>query len=160
MKLYFYFNCRSPFPSYHGSGGRIRPPLLTLPNAGGYIRPSVPLKKIKNNEDMNLLNNNNKTNGNYSSSPTTTLTADDVNLVSYEPLDPNELHRVRVDASADPTLIENTSSKDIAMILVPIAAVCALLFGFGMGAWSLKGKLCRTNEKSKENTVRITKIYY
>ncbi|KAK0161398.1 hypothetical protein PV327_009872 [Microctonus hyperodae] len=150
-------NTRSPFPSYHGSGGRIRPPLLTLPNAGGYIRPSVPLKKIKSNEDSILLNNN-RTNGNFSSSPNTTLTADDVNLVSYEPLDPNELHRVRIDASADPTLIDNSSSKDIAMILVPVAAVCALLFGFGMGAWSLKGKLCRTDKKSKENTKKQTSV--
>lgn len=47
---------------------------------------------------------------------------------------------------------EAPPSQDIAMTLVPVTAVCILVVGLGMGAWSLRSKFCGSR-KSKEDTV-------
>ncbi|XP_015520313.2 tyrosine kinase receptor Cad96Ca isoform X1 [Neodiprion virginianus] len=44
---------------------------------------------------------------------------------------------------------EQNGPQDLAMTIVPVAAVCALVLGLGMGAWSLRHKFC-SSKKSKE----------
>ncbi|KOX68855.1 Tyrosine kinase receptor Cad96Ca, partial [Melipona quadrifasciata] len=70
--------------------------------------------------------------------------------VPQQPTEENEVEGPALSSKIAPA--EAPPSQDIAITLVPVTAVCVLLVGLGMGAWSLRNKFCR-NRKSKEDTV-------
>ncbi|XP_012266397.1 tyrosine kinase receptor Cad96Ca isoform X2 [Athalia rosae] len=140
-------NTRSPFSSQHGSGGRIRPPLVGLPILQNYPRPPPPPPHIPSNS-------------NPPRPPTTILKPEtpepemtevpSSTAATKEDVETNEIAvQTRTALGANVTPSEPSPTQDIAMTIVPAAAVCALVLGLGLGAWSLRHKFCG-NRKAKE----------
>lgn len=140
--IYFYFFIRLPFPSQHGSGGRIRPPLLTLPNASNYPRPPLP---IPNTEKTTKLRpeGNNKANADVQGLTVSSI----VNLV-----DNNSDRSKKGGAELSE---ESRPSKDFTMTFVPIAAIFVLVLALAMGVWSMRRRFCRDGKKTKQDTVSL-----
>lgn len=69
---------------------------------------------------------------------------------SQDLIDSNEIEAATLSSKVAPE--EALPSHEITMTLIPITAVCALVLGLGMGAWSLRSKICGS-KKSKEDTV-------
>ncbi|XP_071870725.1 tyrosine kinase receptor Cad96Ca [Bombus fervidus] len=69
--------------------------------------------------------------------------------VPQQPMEENEVEGPPLSSKIAPA--EAPPSQDIAITLIPVMAVCVLVVGLGMGAWSLRNKFCR-NRKSKEDT--------
>ncbi|XP_012283443.1 tyrosine kinase receptor Cad96Ca [Orussus abietinus] len=135
---------RSPFPNQHGSGGRIRPPLLGLPNLQSYPRPPAPEPPPSSPSD--------------SRQKTTKLQPErdkegDLNSATSTEVNPEETADNEIGGPPLSSKVAPTAppSQDVAMILVPVAAVCALVLGSAMGVWSLRNKFCG-HRKTKEHT--------
>lgn len=149
--LFRFFLDRSPFPGQHGSAGRIRPPLLGLPSLQSYPRPGLTHQSVIPSPPMAVPQNVPKTtklqpeeSKQVGGDPGTTG-------VPQQPTEENEVEGPPLSSKIAPA--EAPPSQDIAITLVPVTAVCVLVVGLGMGAWSLRNKYCG-NRKTKEDTVR------
>ncbi|XP_043282450.1 tyrosine kinase receptor Cad96Ca [Venturia canescens] len=137
---------RSPFPSQHGSGGRIHPPLIGLPNLPSYpmVHPPMVSSPVGNGQKTTKL---------QPESPrpefeTTRRTTTTKGLPEESP-EANEVEGTALTSKISPS--QAPPSQDMAITLVPVAAVCVLLLGFGLGVWSIRNKFC-TARKCKEDT--------
>ncbi|RLU21254.1 hypothetical protein DMN91_005627 [Ooceraea biroi] len=134
---------RTPFPNQHGSGGRIRPPLLGLSNLPNFPSPLPPLPpKQYHPETTKLELERTKVKETDSGSGT-------VNSVTEENVQVNEVESPALSSKVAPSAAQ--PSQDMAMTVVPVAAGCALIVGLGMGIWSLRNKFCGSR-KSKADT--------
>lgn len=153
--FYFPFFCflrtRTPFPNQHGSGGRIRPPLLPLHNLPNYQRPSIPHQPVINQPSSSTVDSK-TTKLQPSEGGKTAREENREKLPKYSQdlIDSNEIEAATLSSKVAPE--EALPSHEITMTLIPITAVCALVLGLGMGAWSLRSKICGS-KKSKEDTV-------
>ncbi|XP_066600812.1 tyrosine kinase receptor Cad96Ca [Prorops nasuta] len=141
---------RTPFPGQHGSGGRIRPPLLGLPNLQSYPRPSIP-HQVSSSPSL-LPSTGRKTTKLQPEESKPEILREQVARSSStkEPeVETNEVEGPAPSSKVAPA--EAPPSQDIAITLVPITAVCVLLLGLGMGLWSLRNRFC-TNRKTKSDT--------
>ncbi|XP_035728802.1 tyrosine kinase receptor Cad96Ca-like [Vespa mandarinia] len=140
----------TPFPNQHGSGGRIRPPLLPLHNLPNYQRPSIPHQPVINQPSSSTVDS--KTTKLQPSEGGKTAREDNSEKLpkySQDLIDSNEIEAATLSSKVAPE--EALPSHEITMTLIPITAVCALVLGLGMGAWSLRSKICGS-KKSKEDT--------
>ncbi|XP_067216077.1 tyrosine kinase receptor Cad96Ca [Linepithema humile] len=136
---------RTPFPSQHGSGGRIRPPLLGLPNLPNFPSPLPPLppkQYYPETTKLELERTKPKENDNNVGTGT-------VSTATEESVHVNEVEGPALSSKVAPSAVP--PSQDMAMTLVPVAAGCALIVGLGMGAWSLRNRFC-SSRKSKADT--------
>ncbi|KAG7198915.1 hypothetical protein KM043_015732 [Ampulex compressa] len=140
---------RTPFPSRHPSGGRIRPPILGYPNLPSYSMPGITHPSPLPSPPVAVPPGRPKT---------TKLRPEEIeqngsqvgNGVSTEKFpDGNEVEGPALSSKVAPS--EVAPSQDIAMTLVPVTAVCVLVVGIIMGVWSLRNKFCG-QRKSKEET--------
>lgn len=140
---------RIPYPNQHGSGGRIRPPFLGLPNLPTFPSPLPPLPpKQYHPETTKLELERTKPKENDNSVGGDTVST--VNAVTEENVQINEVEGPALSSKVAPSAAP--PSQDMAMTLVPVAAGCALIVGLGMGIWSLRNRFC-DSRKSKTNTV-------
>lgn len=144
---------RSPFQP--GSGGRMRPPILKLPNLSGYPRPSISQlptlqpssiefpQTVTKPRTTKLQPQGAKLDENEEQRTSTVFPAeaDEVN---------NEIEGHTLSTKVAPS--EAPQSQFIAMTFIPVAAVCILLLIFGAGTWFLRNRFCGSR-KSKEDTV-------
>lgn len=142
--LFQFFLGRSPI----GSAGRRRPPLLpgVVPGQGLFRKfgiPPSPVAVPPSIPKTTKLQPENAKQAEVDPGPGTTG-------VPQQPMEENEVEGPPLSSKIAPA--EAPPSQDIAITLVPVTAVCVLVVGLGMGAWSLRNKFCR-NRKSKEDTV-------
>lgn len=120
----------SQYSSHHESGSRIASHFFNLQGGPPYARPPPPPQLPTTSQTTKL-------------EPAKPL-PEIVNVSSS-----TVVTTEAVPAPTDVTPKEQSSPPDIAMTIVPVAAVCALVLGLGMGAWSLRHKFC-ASRKSKE----------
>lgn len=136
---------RTPFPNQHGSGGRIRPPFLSLPNLPSFPSPLPPLPPKQYHPETTKLElektKSKENDNNVSDSTDGTITEENVQV--------NEVEGPALSSKVAPSTAP--PSQDMAMTLVPVVAGCALVVGLGMGAWSLRNRFC-ISRKSKADT--------
>ncbi|XP_016843934.1 tyrosine kinase receptor Cad96Ca isoform X2 [Nasonia vitripennis] len=128
---------RSPFSNQPGNGGLIRPPILrlpslTIPPSSSQSQPQQPPSRTRLKPEF------------ASSSPGTSTSLDDRRDDAA-----NDLEAPALSSKVEPS--EAPPSQDITMTLVPIAAVCALVFGLGMGVWSLRKRICASRKSKEQN---------
>lgn len=137
---------RIPYSNQHGSGGRIRPPFLGLPNLPNFPSPLPPLPPKQYHPETTKLELERikpKENDNGGDTVST------VNTVTEESVQINEVEGPALSSKVAPSAAP--PSQDMAMTLVPVAAGCALIVGLGMGIWSLRNRFCGSR-KSKADT--------
>ncbi|XP_076289247.1 tyrosine kinase receptor Cad96Ca [Lasioglossum baleicum] len=142
---------RNPFSGQHGSPGLIRPPLLGLPNLQNYPRPGLPHKPVLPPVPVSIPVNIPKITRLQPKEVKETEGKIDDNTVGphVRSMEENEVGGPPLSSKITPA--EAPPSQDISMTLVPVTAVCVLVVGLGMGAWSLRNKFCGA-KKSKEDT--------
>ncbi|XP_078041064.1 tyrosine kinase receptor Cad96Ca [Augochlora pura] len=142
---------RNPFPGQHGSSGRIRPPLLGLPSLQNYPRPGLPHKPALPSPPVSIPVSIPKTTRLQPEEVKQPAGKTDDNAVGphVRSMEENEVEGPPLSSKITPA--EAPPSQDISMTLVPVTAVCVLVVGLGMGAWSLRNKFCST-KKSKKDT--------
>ncbi|XP_015430162.1 PREDICTED: tyrosine kinase receptor Cad96Ca [Dufourea novaeangliae] len=147
---------RNPFPGQHVSADRIRPSLLALPNLQRYPRPGLPYKPMVPSSPVSIPKTTKLQPEEVKPSEDNTSTI----KLSEASKEQNEIEGPPFSSKITPT--EAPPSQDIAMILVPVIAVCVLVVVLGMGAWSLRNKFCghrRSKKDMKEHaSVKVSNI--
>ncbi|XP_043468173.1 tyrosine kinase receptor Cad96Ca isoform X1 [Leptopilina heterotoma] len=142
---------RSPFQQ--GPGGRMRPPILKLPNLSGYPRPPIgqlPTLQPSSIEFPQPVTKPRTTKlqpqggGKFDENEERTST-----VFPAEDAEANEIEGHTLSTKVAPS--EAPQSQFIAMTFIPVAAVCILLLIFGAGTWFLRNRFCGSR-KSKEDT--------
>ncbi|XP_033322515.2 tyrosine kinase receptor Cad96Ca [Megalopta genalis] len=142
---------RNPFPGQHGPSSRIRPPLLGLPSLQNYPRPGLPHKPALPSPPVSIPVSIPKTTRLQPEEAKEPEGKIDDNAAGphVRSMEENEVEGPPLSSKITPA--EAPPSQDISMTLVPVTAVCVLVVGLGMGAWSLRNKFCST-KKSKKDT--------
>ncbi|KZC08588.1 Tyrosine kinase receptor Cad96Ca [Dufourea novaeangliae] len=140
---------RNPFPGQHVSADRIRPSLLALPNLQRYPRPGLPYKPMVPSSPVSIPKTTKLQPEEVKPSEDNTSTI----KLSEASKEQNEIEGPPFSSKITPT--EAPPSQDIAMILVPVIAVCVLVVVLGMGAWSLRNKFCGHRRSKKDMVFNI-----
>ncbi|XP_015113457.1 tyrosine kinase receptor Cad96Ca [Diachasma alloeum] len=158
-KTEVYVNIKDSSAPNVGLPGRIRPPIMGLPNI--HVPRPIPSEMstgFRSDEKTTKLR------------PETSHSVDDHKAISVtvppvrapiHELTHNEIGRETAVIGAKVSSKESPATQDFAMTLVPVIAGCALLLSVGTGIWTLRGKVCgspKTKEDTKEQTVRVSTI--
>ncbi|KAI4499803.1 hypothetical protein M0802_005059 [Mischocyttarus mexicanus] len=141
----------TPFPNQHGSGGRIRPPIIPIHNLPSYPRPSIPHQQASINSASTSTAGSKTTKLQLSEGSKSAREENPLKSpkLSQDFIDNNEIEVATLSSKVAPK--EALPSNEIVMTLIPIGAVFALVLGLGVSVWSCRSRMC-ANKKSKEDT--------
>ncbi|XP_034952398.1 tyrosine kinase receptor Cad96Ca [Chelonus insularis] len=140
----------------HGSDGRVHPPFLVLANSPYTRQPpsQISTTNLTSGKKITTLlfpeKNDTNENATIKLSTTSISSIDRKSNNFNEPVLVNEVKPNIGKNENTETTIGTTSYQEITMKIIPIAAICALFLGLGMGIWSVRARFCNNHRKSQD----------